>query len=132
MLLPFILSLVFALVVSGMIFLRVWKIRKGKVVAGEEYDVIEIFSVFEWEKILNKILSFVLSKLQKVSVVVSRLSIKFYKIAKKFIDERVEHFSVSIPSINNGDGEKGTASFFLKDISEHKDNFRNGEIDKIV
>ncbi len=92
----------------------------------------EIFSVFEWEKTLNKISSFVLSKLQKVSVIVSRLLINFYKIAKKFIDERVEHFSVSVPSINNGDSEKGTASFFLKDISEHKDSFRNGEADKVV
>lgn len=132
MLLPFILSFVFVTVISGMVLVRVWGIRKGKVVAGEEYEITEIFSVFEWKKIFDKVLSFVLIKSKKISAIVSRLSINFYQIAKKFIDERVEHFSVSVPSTNKGEGEKGTASFFLKDISEHRDNFRNGEVDKIV
>jgi len=132
MFLPFIFSLVFAIAISGMVFVRVWNIRRGKVVAGEEYEISEIFSVVDWEKTLDKASSFVLSKLQKVSVVASRVLVNFYHIAKKFIDERVEHFSMSIPSTNNGDSERGTASFFLKDISAHKDSFRNGEADKIV
>jgi len=55
-------------------------------VAEEEYEISEIFSVVDWEKTFDKTSSFVLGKLQKVSVVASRVLVNFYHIAKKFID----------------------------------------------
>jgi hypothetical protein len=128
MLLPFIFSLVFALAISGMVFVRVWNIRKGKITAGEEYTVSDIFSFIDWEKASEKCSAFAINKFRKAVATASRLLVNFYHILKKFVEDRVEHFSMSVPPVDGNNGEKGTASFFLKDISEHKDNFRNGDI----
>lgn len=128
MILPAIFSLVFASAVSGMVLFRVWSIRRCKISSGEECKVEDLLVVFEWEKAWEKFSAFVFDKAQKVSATFSRVSINFYHIAKKFIEERVEHFSMSIPPVSGEDGERGSASFFLKDISDYKDSFRNGEL----
>jgi len=111
-----------------MVLFRVWSIRRGKILSGEECRVEDLLSVFEWEKAWESFSAFILGKLQKMSSAFSRISINFYHIAKKFIEERVEHFSMSIPPVSGEDGERGSASFFLKDISNHRDSFRNGEL----
>lgn len=129
MILPAIVSLIFASAISGMVLFRVWSIRRGKILSGEECRIIEdLLSVFEWEKGWESFSVFILGKARKISSAFSRISINFYHIAKKFIEERVEHFSMSIPPVSGEDGEKGSASFFLKDISSHRDSFRNGEL----
>ncbi len=117
-----------ALVVS-MIFYRVWEIRAGRFnleeIASRELTMPHVHI----EKFNNKFLELLRQFAHIVLVLTVRATIGILYIIRresKRLSTKLDHFFLH----NNGPADKGSVSFFLRDIAEYKNKIKGALPDK--